>query len=87
MKDRDMVPLQFGVPGGPELIIIGIIALLLLVVPFVLAYWVYTDATRRGNENAALWALAVGGLTVLTFFGGLLAFPIYIWDRGKEVPE
>jgi len=76
-----MVPLQFGVPGGPELIIIGLIVLLLLVVPFVLAYWVYTDATRRGNDNAALWALAVGGLTILTFFGGLLAFAVYIWDR------
>lgn len=76
-----MVPLQFGIPGGPELIIVGIIGLLLLVVPFVLAYWVYTDATERGNDNAALWALAVGGLTFLTFFGGLLALAVYIWDR------
>jgi len=76
-----MVLLQFGVPGGPELLILGIIALLLLVVPFVLAYWVYTDATQRGNDNAALWALAVGGLTFLTFFGGILAFAVYIWDR------
>jgi hypothetical protein len=33
-----MFPLQFGVPGGPELLIIGLIGLLLLVVPFVLAY-------------------------------------------------
>jgi lipid-A-disaccharide synthase-like uncharacterized protein len=76
-----MVPLQFGVPGGPELAIIGIIGLLLLVVPFVLAYWVYQDADRRGDDNAALWALAVGGLTFLTFFGGFLALAVYIWDR------
>jgi hypothetical protein len=73
-----MVPLQFGLPGGPELLLLG---LLLLVVPFVLAYWVYTDAERRGEDNAAFWALAVGALTYLTFFGGLLAVVVYIWQR------
>lgn len=73
-----MVPLQFGIPGGPELLILG---LFILIIPFVLAYWVYNDAKQRGNENAALWALAVGGLTFLTFFGGFLALAVYIWDR------
>ncbi|MFW6003073.1 MAG: hypothetical protein ACOCPT_01470 [Halanaeroarchaeum sp.] len=73
-----MIPLQFGIPGGPALFIIGLV---LLVVPFVLAYWVYTDAERRGNENAALWAIAVGALTFLTFFGGILALVVYLWDR------
>lgn len=72
-----MIPLQFGVPGGPELLIIGVI----LILPFVLAYWVYNDAKQRGNDNAALWAVAVGGLTFLTFFGGILALVVYIWDR------
>lgn len=75
------IPLQFGVPGGPELFIVGLLGLLLLVAPFVLAYWVYRDASARGDENAALWALATGGLTFLTFFGGFLALAIYIWDR------
>lgn len=73
-----MVPLQFGIPGGPELLILGLFGLIL---PFLFAYWVYTDAQRRGNDNAALWALAVGGLTFLTFFGGFLAFAVYLWDR------
>ncbi|WP_157969316.1 hypothetical protein [Haloplanus rubicundus] len=54
-----MVPLQMDLPGGPELLIIG---LLLLVVPFVLTYWVYNDAESRGDDGAAFWALAVGGL-------------------------
>ena len=76
-----MVPLQFGVPGGPELLIIGVIGLILIIMPFVLAYWVYTDAQKRGNNNAALWAITVGALTFLTFFGGILAFVVYIWDR------
>lgn len=73
-----MIPLQFAIPGGPEILIIG---LLFLVIPFVLAFWVYNDSDKRGNENAALWAVAVGGLTFLTFFGGLLALAVYIWDR------
>ena len=54
-----MVTLQMGLPGGPELLIIG---LFFLVVPFVLAYWVYNDAENRGDDRAAFWALAVGGL-------------------------
>ena len=73
-----MVPFQFGLPGGPELLLLGLV---LLVVPFALAYWVYTDAERRGDDNAALWALAAGGLTYLTLFGGLLAVAVYVWQR------
>lgn len=73
-----MVPLQFGIPGGPELLIIGIV---FLIVPFLLAYWVYNDAEARGDDKAAFWALAVGALTFLTFFGGLLALAVYIWQR------
>lgn len=73
-----MVPLQFGLPGGPELLIIGLI---FLIVPFALAYWVYTDAEERGQDNAALWAVLVGALTYLTFFGGFLTLAVYIWQR------
>ncbi|MDQ2056331.1 MULTISPECIES: hypothetical protein [Halobellus] len=73
-----MIPLQFGVPGGPELIILGLI---FLIIPFAMAYWVYNDAERRGEDNAALWAVVVGGLTYLTFFGGILALVVYIWQR------
>ncbi|WP_241658401.1 hypothetical protein [Halorubrum sp. BOL3-1] len=68
-------------PVGPELLIIVVIGLLLLIIPLVLAYLVYNDAQKRDNDNAALWALAVGALTFLTFFGGILVLVIYIWDR------
>lgn len=78
MEAGGVIPLQFGLPGGPEILIVG---LFFIILPFVLAYWVYTDAERRGNDNAALWALAVGALTFLTFFGGILALVVYIWDR------
>jgi len=73
-----MFPLQFGLPGGPELLIFG---LLYLIIPFVSAYWVFNDAESRGNDNAALWALAVGGLFFLTFLGGFLALAVYVWQR------
>ena len=73
-----MPALQLGIPVGPEFLLLGTIG---LIVPFVLAYWVYNDATRRGNDSAALWAIAVGGLGYLTFFGGILAFAVYFWDR------
>lgn len=78
MKNSEVTPLQFGMPGGPALLLFGLIY---LIVPFVLAYWVYNDAEKRGNEMAAWWAVAVGGLTFLTFFGGILALVVYIWDR------
>lgn len=73
-----MLALQFGLPGGPELLILGLV---LLIVPFLMAYWVYNDAERRGDDNAALWALAVGVFTYLTLFGGFLALAVYIWQR------
>ena len=79
---RGVVPavlsLQFSIPGGPELLIILLIGLL---VPLVLGYFVYNDATARGDDNAALWAVVVAGLTAVTFLGGLVALAIYFWQR------
>ncbi|WP_256289378.1 hypothetical protein [Halobellus inordinatus] len=74
-----MVPLQFAIPLGIGFVLI--LFLIPIVLGFALAYWVYNDAERRGIKNAALWALAVGGLTLTTFFGGLLAFAVYVWQR------
>jgi lipid-A-disaccharide synthase-like uncharacterized protein len=72
-------------PGGPELLVIGLLGLAFLILPFVLAYWVYNDASERGMDTAAFWALAVGGLRFLTFFGGFLALAVYLWDREPAV--
>lgn len=73
-----MFPLQFGIPVGPELLIL----VLRIVLPFALAYWTYTDAERRGEDNAALWVLAVGALPVTTLAGRFVALAVYVWQRG-----
>jgi hypothetical protein len=61
--------------------VFGLFLIVPVVLAFILAYWVYQDGAGRGDENAALWAVAVGGLTITTFFGGLLTFAVYLWQR------
>jgi hypothetical protein len=80
-----MVALQFALPGGMELLLL--LMLFFIVLPFVFAYYVYTDAAERGDDNAALWALAAGlaGL-VASPIGGLLVVLVYIWQREDERP-
>jgi uncharacterized membrane protein YfcA len=58
-----------------------IILLLFLVLPFVLAYWVYTDASSRGDDKATMWALLTGLLTVLTGIGGFVVLLVYVLQR------
>ena len=81
--DPTVLPLQFGDPGGPELLIMFLLIGLVigLLIPLALGYFVYNDATNRGDDNAALWAVVVAGLTAVTFFGGLAALAVYIWQR------
>lgn len=74
-------PIQFNLPGGPEMLIFVLVLLFFVVLAFGLAYWEYNDATKHGDDNAALWALAAGGLTMMSFFGGLLAVAVYVWQR------
>ena len=77
-----MPHLQYGFPGGVELLVAFVLFIIVsVVIAFILAYWVYNDANRYGDDNATLWALAVGGFTITTFFGGLLAFAVYLWQR------
>lgn len=70
--------LQIGNPGDSGLFSAGLI---ILIIAIVLAYWVYKDASGRGKDNAALWGLGVGILTLLTLIGGLLALAFYLWKR------
>lgn len=69
------LPLQLGIPGGTELLVILLITLL-VVLP---VYYVYNDATKRNNENRTLWTVAtfIGGL-VGSIFGALLVVILYL---------
>ena len=59
-----------GCLGGSIIWLIG------LAISIGLTYFVYTDAKKRGMDNAALWA-------VLTFFTGLIGLIIYLLVRKK----
>jgi len=75
MSELPLLLLQ--VPGGPELLIIGIILLIFLGTLALwvgLAYWVYRDANRRNMDNAALWGL-------VTFVLGIFGIVIYLLVR------
>lgn len=73
-----MIPLQGDGVGGPGFIGIGLLALVLAIV---FAYYVYTDANSRGKDNATLWALGIGILTLFTLVGGVIGLLVYIWIR------
>ena len=68
-------PLFGPIPGGPELLVI----LLIGVIAVLPAYWVYSDAKRRNNDNVALWTVAtiLGGL-VGNIVGALLVVVLYL---------
>ncbi len=70
--------LQIGNPGGTSLLSFGV---LVFIIAAVLTYWVYKDATGRGRDNALVWALGIGILTLLTLLGGLIAFGVYLYTR------
>lgn len=70
------VPLQLGIPVGPELLIILLINLLATVLS---VYYVYNDATKRNNESRTLWTVAtiIGGF-VGGILGALLVVVLYL---------
>lgn len=73
-----VIPLQPDGVGGSRFLSIGLIVLVLAIV---FAYYVYTDATGRGKDNALLWALGIGVLTLFTLVGGVIGLLVYIWMR------
>lgn len=71
------------IPGSGELLVLFgfLISVVGLVVLVGATYWVYTDATNRGDDNAVLWA---AGTAAGFFFGllpGVLVVVIYVLTR------
>ena len=74
-----MLPIQIGIPGGPELLILFIIG---PVIAVALAYYIYTDAEKRGEENGALWAVVAGLASIVASpLGGLIVLFVYVLQR------
>ena len=74
-----MQPIQFGIPGGPELLIILLIG---PVIAVALAYYIYTDAEKRGEDNGALWAVVAGLASIVASpIGGLIVLFVYVLQR------
>ena len=67
-----------GAPGGPELIIVLSIILLLL---GLLGRWIYRDAKSRGSDWAWQWATGIPMMFVLELVPGLLTLIIYLLVR------
>lgn len=60
-------PLQVGVPGGTELLIVVLVLIVALVIPAVTGYWIGRDANRRGSDHHVAWG-------TMTFLSGLFSF-------------
>lgn len=76
-----MVPLFGPIPGGPELLIVFILFLLVPLLGIALALWVYRDAKRRTVPYAPAWALGITALFFAGFVPGLLALAVYFYMR------
>lgn len=70
-----MIPLFGPIAGGFKFLLFGLIGLLIAIGA---AYWVYQDASGRGNGNAAIWAggVLIAGL-FLNMLGLLLVLGLY----------
>jgi threonine/homoserine/homoserine lactone efflux protein len=71
--------LQFGVPGGIELLIVLILSTFTFLIPLVVAVLVYRDAEDRGSRHALAWGLGA-------FFGGLVVWILYYVVRDEVGP-
>jgi len=68
--------LQFGVPGGVEMLILLLVFLLSFVVPIAVSVLIYRDAKGRGSRHALAWALGA-------FFGSLVVWILYYVVRDE----
>ncbi|SEO88349.1 hypothetical protein SAMN04487948_106161 [Halogranum amylolyticum] len=76
-----MIPLFGPLPGGPELLVIFLLFLLVPVFGLGLGFWVYRDAKRRAVPYAPAWALGIVALFFAGFVPGLLALAVYFYMR------
>lgn len=78
-----LAPLQVGLPGAPELLIVLII---LLIPGALVGWWVYRDAKERGSGWAWQWGVVVALLFPAGLVPGLLGVIIYLLLR-RDHPD
>lgn len=71
---------QFGVPGLPELLVLALI----VVIPIGVAYWTYTDAKARDDENAASWGISMFLFAILGLLPALVALGLWTTVRPEK---
>lgn len=80
-----MSPIPLQMPGGPELLIVVLLGLFFFVVSVAVsvgaAYWVYRDATRRGRDDATLWAVGTLAGFLFAGVGGIAVLIVYLLVR------
>lgn len=80
-----MVPLFGAIPGGPELLILSLVfGIFGLLIPIGIAYWVYRDATERGNDDATLWAVGTAIAGMVVFVVGAVGMAVLYVLVGRE---
>jgi hypothetical protein len=70
--------------ANPELIAL---AVAYLVIPVLVGYWIYRDASGRGTEKAINWALAVGLLGLMGPPPLAVGIALYLSVRGEFGPS
>lgn len=75
-----VVPLQ----ANPELLAL---AVAYLVIPVFVGYWVYRDASDRGTEKAANWALATSLFGLMSPLPLAVGVALYLSVRGEFGPS
>lgn len=72
-------------PVAPELLVVALLVTVAVAVAG--GYWVYKDATRRGSDSAALWAVVVGGAFLLGLLFGVVALAAYYFIGRPDAPD
>ena len=77
-----MVPptLQFGVPGGVELLILFVVLFLSFAIPLAVSLFVYRDAEARRSRHALAWGAGA-------FFGSVVVWVLYFVVRDEVGPN
>lgn len=71
-----LLPLQVGVPGGIEIIILLLIFFISFIIPLAISFFIYRDAKKRGSQHALAWGLGA-------FFGAIVVWLLYVVVRDE----